>query len=258
MEQACFRFYAELNDFLPPARKQVWFAHRLKERGSIKDAIESLGVPHPEVDLILVNDESVDFSYIVQDGDRISVYPVSVSIDASSLSRVRPQPLQQISFVLDIHLGKLATYLRLLGFDTLYQNDYQDEELACVSSREQRILLTQDRGLLKRSVVVYGYCVRESDPLRQVIEVLRRFHLFEAIAPLQRCLRCNGLLQPIDKDAIGDRLLPLTRQYYHNFSICQACTQIYWQGAHYERIQRLIQSIRQQNVMPLGNEQNEL
>jgi hypothetical protein len=248
MARAYFRFYAELNDFLPPGRRQVCFAHCIKERASIKDAIESLGVPHPEVDLILVNGESVDFSYLVQSGDRISVYPLHVSIDVSTISRVRPQPLRQIRFVLDIHLGKLATYLRLLGFDVLYQNDYQDEELACLSSREERILLTRDRGLLKRSVVVYGYCVRESDPLQQVIEVLRRFDLFGAIAPLQRCLRCNGLLQPVSKEAIGDRLPPLTRKYYNDFSICQACAQIYWKGAHYERIQGLIDRISQQNT----------
>lgn len=248
MARAYFCFYAELNDFLPPSRRQVCFFHSIKERASVKDVIESFGVPHPEVDLILVNDESVDFSYIVQDGDRISVYPFSVSIDASFVSRVRPQPLDQIRFVLDIHLGKLATYLRLLGFDTLYQNNYQDEELARLSSCEQRILLTQDRGLLKRSVVVYGYCVRESDPLRQVIEVLRRFDLFNAIAPFQRCLRCNGLLQAVSKEAIGDRLPPLTRQYYNEFSICQACTQIYWKGAHYQRIQQFIDCIRQEQV----------
>jgi hypothetical protein len=248
MARAYFYFYAELNDFLPSSRRQVCFAHGIKERASVKDVIESLGVPHPEVDLILVNGESADFSYIVQDGDRISVYPPSVSINASSVSRVRPQPLGHIRFVLDIHLGKLATYLRLLGFDTLYQNDYQDEELARLSSSEERILLTQDRGLLKRSAVVYGYCVRESDPRRQVVEVLRRFDLFNAIAPFLRCLRCNGLLQPVSKEAIGDRLPPLTRKYYNEFSICQACAQIYWKGAHYERIQQFIDCISQEQV----------
>ena len=247
MARAYFHFYAELNDFLPSSRRQVCFAHGIKERASVKDVIESLGVPHPEVDLILVNGESADFSYIVQDGDRISVYP-PLSINTSSVSRVRPQPLRHIHFVLDIHLGKLATYLRLLGFDTLYQNDYQDEELARLSSSEERILLTQDRGLLKRSAVVYGYCVRESDPRRQVVEVLRRFDLFNAIAPFQRCLRCNGLLQPVSKEAIGDRLPPLTRKHYNEFSICQACAQVYWKGVHYERIQQFIDCISQEQV----------
>ncbi len=249
-----FHFYGELNDFLPPAKRNVTFTHHLKERASVKDAIEALGVPHPEVDLILVNGKSVDFSYLVQDGDRINVYPPSVSIDASSFSRVRPQPLQEFRFVLDIHLGKLARYLRLLGFDVLYQNDYQDEELATLSSREERILLTQDRGLLKRSVVNYGYCVRNSDPLQQVVEVLRRFNLFDAIAPSRRCLRCNGLLQPVSKEAIGDRLPPLTKQYYNEFSICQCCSQIYWKGAHYGGIQCLLDRIRQQHALHSSEE----
>lgn len=252
MEQAYFRFYAELNDFLPLHRRQVNFAHRLKERGSIKDVIEALGVPHTEVDLILVNDESVDFSYLVQDGDRISVYPLFRSIDISSLTYVRPQPLSQARFVLDIHLGKLAAYLRLLGFDTLYRNDYQDQELARISSREKRILLTKDRPLLKRSIVIYGYCVRESDPWLQVVEVLQRFNLFGAMptagvayAPLQRCLHCNGLTEPVSKEIVSSQIPSLTRQYYDEFSVCQACGKIYWKGAHYERIQQFIDRVLQ-------------
>ena len=217
MEQVYFQFHAELNDFLPPVKRQIWFVHQLPEKAAVKDAIEALGVPHPEVDLILVNGESVDFSYLIGEGDRVGVYPVSVRVEASSSSRVRPPQLAQIQFVLDIHLGKLATYLRLLGFDTLYRNNYQDKELAEVSSREQRILLTKDRGLLKRSMVVYGYCVREKDPLMQVMEVLRRFDLFNGLAPLQRCLRCNGLLQSVSKKEIGDRLPPKTREFYDKF-----------------------------------------
>ena len=244
MERVYFQFHAELNDFLPPVKRQVWFVRQLPEKAAVKDAIEALGVPHPEVDLILVNGESVDFSDLIRDGDRVSVYPISVLVDASPPSRVRPPQLAQLQFVLDIHLGKLATYLRLLGFDTLYQNDYEDEELAKISSRENRVLLTKDRGLLKRSIVIYGYCVREQDPFKQVVEVLRRFDLFEAIAPLQRCLRCNGLLQSVTKEEIGDRLPPKTREFYDRFSICQDCAQIYWQGAHFSRIQNFIKRIQ--------------
>jgi uncharacterized protein with PIN domain len=245
VKRAFIRFYAELNDFLPP--NKVAFAHSFEGRVSIKDMIEALGVPHTEVDLILVNGESVDFSYLVQDGDRVSVYPVFESIDITPLTRVRPRPLREPRFILDTHLGRLAAYLRMLGFDALYRNDYSDEELAQVSSQEGRILLTRDRGLLKRGAVTHGYCVRETDPRRRLVEVLRRFDLFEMVTPFRRCMRCNGLLQPVAKEAISDRLPPKTRQYYDEFQVCQGCDRIYWKGSHYQRMQQFIKSVLEQN-----------
>ena len=247
MCQAGFRFYAELNDFLPPGRKQVAFTHHFKGRVSIKDMIESLGVPHTEVDLILINGASVDFSYLVRDGDRISVYPVFESFDITPLVHLRPKPLRDPRFVLDIHLGKLAAYLRMLGFDALYRNDYADDELARISSRERRTLLTKDRGLLKRNLVTHGYCVRETNPREQVIEVLRRFDLYRLIAPFRRCIRCNGWLEPVPKDEIMHRLPPQTGQYYDDFRMCQSCGQLYWKGSHYQRMQQLIEYVLQQN-----------
>lgn len=241
MPKLFFRFYAQLNDFLAPARKQVEFAHAVKEQASIKDVIEALGVPHPEVDLILVNGEPVDFGYLVQERDYISVYPRFQSIEISAVSLVRPAPVPAGRFVLDVHLGKLATYLRLLGFDALYRNDYDDDELAQISSRERRVLLTQDRGLLKRSIVTYGYIVRSSDPEVQVREILHHFRLQGEAAPLKRCPRCNGQVFPVDEAAIADRLPPLTRLHYSDFARCQSCGQIYWKGAHYKRIQQLLE-----------------
>jgi uncharacterized protein with PIN domain len=238
-----FRFYAELNDFLPANKRQRTFSHAFELRASVKDMIEALGVPHTEVDLILVQGESVDFSYLVQDGDRISVYPVFESVDITPLVRVRPQPLRKTRFILDVHLGRLARYLRMLGFDTLFRNDYTDVELAHISSREGRILLTRDRGLLKRSIVTHGYCLRMTNPRRQLTEVLHRFDLFGTIQPFQRCLRCNGLLEPVDKAAIVDRLSAPTRQYYDEFRRCQVCDHIYWQGSHYERMKRFIDTV---------------
>src|SRR5215207_6869794 len=174
MIRVAVRFYAELNDFLPARRRQVWIEHALDESHSVKHVVETLGVPHPEIDLILVNGESVDFTYRVQDGDRISVYPVFESFDISPLVRVRPRPLRETRFVLDVHLGTLAGYLRMLGFDTLYRNDADDPELAETSQRESRILLTRDRGLLMRSTVSHGYLLRETDPQKQLAEVVRR------------------------------------------------------------------------------------
>jgi uncharacterized protein with PIN domain/sulfur carrier protein ThiS len=249
MKQVWFRFYAELNDFLPVARRQVAFAHSFEGRVSIKHLIESLGVPHPEVDLVLVNGRSVDFSYIVQDDDRISVYPVFESISIAPLVRVRPQPLREPRFVLDTHLGRLAAYLRMLGFDTVYRNDFADEELARISSQEGRILLTRDRGLLKRNQVTHGYCVRGTNPRSQLVGVLRRFDLFQMVAPFTRCIRCNGILRPVSKQAISHRLQPKTRQYYDEFRVCQACDQIYWKGSHYQRMQQFIEGVLAQQTM---------
>jgi uncharacterized protein len=240
MERAFFRFYAELNDFLPPGKRQVTLAHLFEERASIKDMIEALGVPHPEIDLILANGESVDFSYRVKDGDQVSIYPRFKSINIASFTHVRPQPLQEPRFILDVHLGKLTTYLRILGFDALYQNDSSDEVLAQVSSREGRILLTRDRGLLKRNIVVHGYCVRKTNSWRQLVEVLQHFGLLGSITPFHRCPHCNGLTKPTAKALICDRLPPKVRQYYDEFRVCQTCGQIYWKGTHYQHMQRFI------------------
>jgi len=238
--QAFFRFYAELNDLLPVARRQVTFAHTFERRASIKDLIESLGVPHTEIDLILVNDGPVDFSYIVQDGDRISVYPMFEAFDISPLARLRPRPLRQPKFVLDVHLGKLANYLRRLGFDALYRNDYGDAELAHISAAEKRTLLTKDRGLLKRNLVTHGYCVRSTDPERQAREVLEQFDLYGLIAPFTRCLRCNGPIEPVAKEVVADRLLENVAREQDEFYRCAACGQIYWPGSHYDSMQSFL------------------
>ncbi|MBW4565292.1 MAG: Mut7-C ubiquitin/RNAse domain-containing protein [Mojavia pulchra JT2-VF2] len=243
MAVASFYFYAELNDFLPRYKRQVRICHSFGERASIKDMIESLGVPHPEVDCIKVNDKCVDFSYIVQDGDTINVYPISATAITTPAISVRPKPLSIIRFVIDIHLGKLATSLRLLGFDTLYRNDYEDEELAAISHKQLRILLTRDKGLLMRSLVTYGYYVRSTNPQQQIIEVLRRFDLFKLVSPFQRCLRCNGLLETVAKESIIDQLPESVQLQNHEFHRCQDCAQIYWQGTHYERLQQFIHGV---------------
>jgi uncharacterized protein len=252
MAFASFRFDAELNYFLPPQKKDVEITHFFAERASIKDMIESLGVPHTEVDSIKINQEYVDFSYIVSDGDIIDVYPISAVSNIIPSISVRPEPLDEIRFVLDIHLGKLTTSLRLLGFDCLYRNDCHDKELAHISSTQKRILLTRDKGLLMRSIVQYGYYVRETDPQQQVPEVMQRFDLFKLVSPFQRCLRCNGLLEPVAKESIIDQLPETVRclrqpskMVSHNqeFRRCEDCAQIYWKGSHYERLQQYIDKV---------------
>ncbi|MBN1967207.1 MAG: Mut7-C ubiquitin/RNAse domain-containing protein [Anaerolineae bacterium] len=246
--QATFRFYAGLNHFLPPEQRQVDVVHVHDERASVKDRIEALGVPHTEVALILVNGEPVDFSYLVDDGDRVSVYPPFHTLDITALNHVTPPPLPEARFVLDTHLGKLAAYLRLLGFDTLYRNDYPDDELARVSDEENRIVLTRDRGVLKRSRVRHGYYVRATDPRQQIVELLRHYGLFEAVRPFRRCMRCNGLLEPVEKAAVYDELLPGTREYHDEFYRCQDCGQLYWPGAHFEQLQAFIAGVLAQGA----------
>ena len=243
MSQASLRFYAELNDFLPPNQRQRPLPYEFEVNPAVKDAIEAVGVPHPEVDLILAQGRSVDFLYLLQDGDRISVYPYFRRLDPGSFSRVRPEPLNETRFVVDVHLGRLARYLRMLGFDTLYQNDYADETLAHISSSEQRLLLTRDRGLLKRSVIVYGYCLRTTNPRRQLTEVLHRFDLFDSITPFQRCLTCNGRLQPVAKQDILDQLSSNTEQYYDQFHQCQVCHKLFWKGSHFQRMERFVERL---------------
>jgi hypothetical protein len=243
MSKATFRFYSELNDFLPLDQKQVLFTHAFSGRPAIKDTIEALGVPHTEVDLILANGVSVDFSYRLQDGDQISVYPVFESMDISPLVHLRPEPLREVRFVVDTHLGRLAGYLRMVGFDALYRNDFADDELARISSHQSRILLTKDRGLLKRSKVTHGYFVREIHPRAQLIEVLRRFDLVGLITPFQRCMRCNGLVIPVPKEDILDQLPLRTRQEHDAFQRCEGCGRVYWRGSHYRRMQQLITQV---------------
>lgn len=237
------RFYGELNDFLAPDNCQQPFLHHFDGRPSIKDLIESLGVPHPEVDLILINGESACFSERVSGGEQVSVYPVFKAIDITATTLVRPDPLSEIRFVLDCHLGKLAAYLRMLGFDSVFSNKAADDKLAHISADEHRILLTRDRGLLKRTKVVYGYYVRDLDPALQLTEVLTRFELWGSFRPFERCMRCNEALIPVPKDAVRSYLPEKVREYCHDFRFCPGCERIYWQGTHYEQMQKFIRSI---------------
>ncbi|WP_404355161.1 Mut7-C RNAse domain-containing protein [Methylotuvimicrobium sp. KM1] len=247
MNQVYLRFYEELNDFLPVERRKVEFEHALNRRTSIKDLIESLGVPHTEIEIILANGRSVDFDYIVQKNDRISVYPMFESFDITPLLRLRSKPMRAPRFILDTNLGRLARYLRLLGFDCLYRNDYEDGEVAEIASQQHRIVLTRDRFLLRRKIITHGYFVRSVHPREQVKEVLQRLDLYRSIAPFTRCSRCNGTLIKTSKDAVIDRLEPLTKLYYNDFRICLSCNQIYWSGSHQDRARQLISELTSQN-----------
>ena len=232
MSMAYFDLQPELHCFLPRDKRNVTIALAFKGRQSLKHLIESLGVPHTEVGQVTANGQARGLDSVPHNGDRIEVRAAAPGC-----------PLEA-RFLLDSHLGRLAAYLRMLGFDCLYRNDYDDAELAELVQREKRILLSRDRRLLMRKVVQYGYCLRSLEPPEQLTEVVRRFDLADKIRPFHRCLRCNGALQPVSKETVLDRLEPLTKIHYDEFSLCPACDQVYWKGSHVERMEKLIESVK--------------
>lgn len=270
MARATIRFHGSLNDFLPPGRRDAALEHGFGGSPAIKDAIEALGVPHPEVDRIVANGRSVGFQYRLRGGDRIDVYGLDASTEAAVWTQAGPgtesgpspvagpgtptvagghglipRPPEPRRFVLDGHLGRLARYLRVLGFDTLYRNHVRDDELAVASARDGRVLLTRDRGLLKRSAVRLGYLVRPDDPRHQLEAVVARYGLAGLAVPFSRCVRCNGTLEQVGRAEVAERLAgePRTLRYFDTFGRCVSCGAIYWKGSHFERMSRLVDRI---------------
>lgn len=241
MAVASFRFYADLNDFLPLAAKSHQLSRYFIDSATAKHLIESFGVPHPEVDLILLNGEPASFSSPIHDGDHLSVYPLFRSLSVSSLAARPPLPLPP-RFVLDVHLGRLAAGLRMLGFDVAYTNSASDPELAGLVDGRPYLLLTRDRYLLMRSEVVWGYWVRSAEPRRQLAEVVSRWNLIGRIQPFTRCMECNGELQPVSRESVLERLPPKVRQF-NEFSRCSCCGRIYWKGTHWQKMTRVIESL---------------
>jgi len=205
--------------------------------------LHDLALPEEEIDLLLVNGESVPLEQELPDGCMVSVYPVFESFDISSLLRVRQSPLRQPRFVLDVHLGKLASRLRLLGFDTLYRNDYTDTELLEIACQEGRVLLSKDRRLLQNEKLTRGYHVREKDAQLQTEEVVRRFDLAGMIKPFSRCLCCNTLLEQAAKETVRDRLPPRVKEAYDEFWRCPTCERVYWRGSHVEKMTGFVQRL---------------
>jgi len=234
-----FRFYEELNDFLAPERRRLAFRYSVAGTRSVKDAIESIGVPHTEVDLILVDGVSVGFGHLLRGGERVAVYPVFELLDIAPLQHLRPRPLRDPRFVLDTHLGKLARHLRMAGFDCLYRNDYRDSEIITAATAERRIILTRDRGLLKQRLVTHGYCVRQTQSEAQLREVVRALQLETRLKPFTRCRECNAELREVPKAEVLARLPEKVRAAYERFQLCPGCGRVYWEGTHYERLRRL-------------------
>lgn len=242
---ARFRFYAELNDFLPEDRRRVTFQYRFAGSPAVKDAVAAIGVPHPEVDLVVVNGVSVGWDYHLTNGDRVSVYPVFEALDISPIVRLRPEPLRAPRFVLDVHLGRLARWLRMLGFDSLYRTDYDDAEIIDIAAAEHRIILTRDQGLLKNSRVTHGYWVRTTNPKTQLAEIVDRFDLRSRFAPFTRCMECNGETVACRLDDVTDQVPPKVRKRATDFRRCTACGKAYWAGSHVARMQALIDELRE-------------
>jgi len=208
----------------------------------VKDAIEALGVPHPEVELILVNGRSEDLAYRLQPNDRVSVFPTFRSIDLAGLPRVGVRPPEPARFAVDVHLGKLASLLRLAGFDAVTLED--DADVAKTAAREGRVVLTRDVALLKRAVLRYGYWIRYTDRELQFAEVLERFALLDRMDPFTRCLRCNTPLVSADIATIAEQLLPRTRAAFRQFWRCPGCARVYWRGSHFDRLARVLERAR--------------
>lgn len=241
---AVFRFYEELNDFLPEERRKRDFAVEIDRARSVKDAIESVGVPHPEVDLVLVDGRSVDFTHLLRGGERVAVYPMFESLDITPLLRLRPLPLRDPRFVADGHLGKLARHLRMAGFDTLWGADWDDDHIVRISAVQRRTILTRDKAMLRRGDVLRGYFVRAVESEAQLAEVVARMQLEGSIAPFTRCRECNVPLQEAPREAVLDRLPEGVRGLYDRFKRCPGCERVYWEGTHFERMKGVLERLR--------------
>jgi len=256
------RFYEELNDLLPPKIRKRPFERNFLLPTTIKDVIQSCGVPHTEVDLILVNGRSVTFDYQIQDQDRVSIYPVFESLDISSIVRLQERPLRRLRFRVDVPLKTLARRMRLMGLDVLYEENLQSMALVQRVVAEGRVLLTRQRQLLMPNMLQRGYWVHALEPLDQTVEVIKRFDLAQSLKPFARCIPCNGPLHPVPKASVQDCLAPLTKQYYAEFFQCSACGRVYWKGSHYmalrEFINQVTERLAQEDVLhesiPRGKE----
>jgi uncharacterized protein len=245
------RFQGDLDFFLKD-RSATLITRQLKEKTSIKDVIESCGIPHPEVDLILVDQRPVEFGYVLGEESEVEVYPVNWQRE-TFFTENRLQIITNKEFIADVHLGKLVRNLRLLGVDVAYDAVLEDRELLELARRGGRALLTRDRRLLMHAVVRHGYYLRSQDPTEQTLEVLRRFQLSSVLTPFIRCLRCNHLLEAVAKDEIIDQLEPLTKIYYDRFCRCPSCGQVYWPGSHFRKLEARIANLKQKLIFGLCN-----
>jgi hypothetical protein len=240
---ASFNFFNGLESLLVHKYRSAPVVYRFRDHPGVKDPIETMGIPHTEVDVILANGRSVGFDYQLSHGDTIAVYPPFSTAPTVPLVRLSQAITSPATFVLDVHLGKLARRLRLLGFDTLYRNDFTDTEILRLAVEQERILLTRDLGILKHRRLAHGALVRSDYVDEQVRQVLARYHLHGQIRPWLRCMICNGLIETVTKGEVLQRLEPKTRRYYEEFQRCTGCGQLYWKGSHHEKIEKWLENM---------------
>lgn len=235
MVTATFRFHDQLNEFLPRARRGRVFSCSCAKAATTKHMIEALGVPHTETGTVLVNGRDAGLDRLLDEGDCVDVFP-----GHRSHGEAVPGPAGPRRFVADAHLGGLARLLRMAGFDTLFDNNYDDGEIADIAARECRIVLTRDRELLKRRQIREGCYVRALKSSGQLREVFERLDLAGNAQPFSRCLHCNAPLHAVDKACVLDRLPPSVRMTQDAFSTCDLCRRVYWQGPHWQRMKTLL------------------
>jgi uncharacterized protein with PIN domain len=243
MPMVTFRFYEELNDFLPKNRRKVDFEVMFNEKRSIKDMIEALGIPHTEVDLILVDGNSVGFNYILQDNDRVSVYPVFESLNITNVTHLRKIPLRKNKFIADINLGNIVKYMRALGFDLFFDSLLSTREIIEISKRENRIILTKDSKLLKFKDVSHGIFIRSGTTIEQIRRIINYLDIKDDIKPFSRCLQCNTTLDVVPKEKILNQIPPMTIEFCDEYVQCQSCDKIYWKGTHFINMMRVLKQI---------------
>ncbi len=239
-----FRFYEELNDFLPAKQRKTNFRSPFCDNPSVKDAIQAMSVPHTAIDMILVDGQSVDFSHRLRGGERVAVYPMFERLDISPLTCLHTRPLRCTRFILAAYLGKLARYLRMLGFDAAYQRDQDDSRIIDIALQQHRVILTRDSGILKQNRVTHGYLLRHDNPRQQLQEVLLELDLFRQLQPFTRCMDCNGRIFLVDKPVIRGQISPSTYQRFRKFWQCRDCMNIHWGGSHDECMFRLVNGLQ--------------
>lgn len=243
-KSARFCFYGSLNDFIQASRRdKTWITYPFKDTPAVKDAIEAIGIPHPEVKAILLNGTTVGFLQPLHNLDQVEVFPYDHNLELPQNYSISSLYAGTERFVLDVHLGKLARALRMLGFDTLYENDYSDKTIAEIAERERRIVLSRDVGLLKQKSIQWGYWLRSQQSEEQLAEVVRYFKLHAKFHPFTRCLACNGIIEEVSKESVLDLLPPRTRQYFNEFFRCRSCRRVYWKGSHYDHMQEFIRTV---------------